>query len=61
MRQIQLGRVSSAAERNHITSVEFRQGYAEELSVADGKVDVIMKAVCHIEDVTDSLFSSMGA
>lgn len=37
-----LERARAAAERNHITNVEFRQGYAEELPVADGEVDVII-------------------
>ncbi len=56
-----LERTRSAAEQNHITNVEFHKSYAEELSVADGEGDVTKKAVCHIEDVTDCLFSSMGA
>ena len=37
-----LERAQAAAERNHITNVEFRQGYAEELPMADGEVDVII-------------------
>ncbi len=37
-----LERARAAAERNHITNVEFRQGYAEELPVANGEVDVII-------------------
>ncbi len=37
-----LERARASAERNHITNVEFRQGYAEELPVADGEVDVII-------------------
>ena len=37
-----LERARASAERNGITNVEFRQGYAEELPVADGEVDVII-------------------
>ena len=37
-----LERARASAERNNITNVEFRQGYAEELPVADGEVDVII-------------------
>ena len=37
-----LERARASAERNHIPNVEFRQGYAEELPVADGEVDVII-------------------
>lgn len=37
-----LERARASAERNHITNVEFRQGYAEELPVVDGEVDVII-------------------
>jgi len=37
-----LERARAAAERNHIPNVEFRQGYAEELPVEDGIVDVII-------------------
>ena len=37
-----LERARSSAQRNHIPNVEFRQGYAEELPVADGEVDVII-------------------
>ncbi len=37
-----LERARTSAERNRITNVEFRQGYAEELPVADGEVDVII-------------------
>ncbi len=37
-----LDRARASAERNAITNVEFRQGYAEELPVADGEVDVII-------------------
>lgn len=37
-----LERARASAERNHITNVEFRQGYAEELPVTDGEVDVII-------------------
>lgn len=37
-----LERARASAERNHITNVEFRQGYAEEMPVADGEVDVII-------------------
>jgi ubiquinone/menaquinone biosynthesis C-methylase UbiE len=37
-----LERARASAEKNHITNVEFRQGYAEELPVADGEVDVII-------------------
>ena len=37
-----LERARSSAEKNHITNVEFRQGYAEELPAADGEVDVII-------------------
>ncbi len=54
-------RARSAAERNHITNLEFCHGYTEELSVADSEVDVILMAVCHIFNVTDSLFCSMVA
>lgn len=37
-----LERARASAERNHIPNVEFRQGYAEEMPVADGEVDVII-------------------
>jgi len=37
-----LERARASAERNAITNVEFRQGYAEEMPVADGEVDVIL-------------------
>lgn len=37
-----LERARASAQRNAITNVEFRQGYAEELPVADGEVDVIL-------------------
>jgi ubiquinone/menaquinone biosynthesis C-methylase UbiE len=37
-----LERARASAQRNHIPNVEFRQGYAEELPVADGEVDVII-------------------
>jgi ubiquinone/menaquinone biosynthesis C-methylase UbiE len=37
-----LERARASAERNHISNVEFRQGYAEALPVADGEVDVII-------------------
>lgn len=37
-----LDRARASAQRNHISNVEFRQGYAEELPVADGEVDVII-------------------
>ena len=37
-----LERARAAAERNGIANVEFRQGYAEALPVADGEVDVII-------------------
>jgi len=37
-----LERARSSGERNHISNVEFRQGYAEELPVTDGEVDVII-------------------
>lgn len=37
-----LERARAAAERNQIANVEFRQGYAEDLPVADGEVDVII-------------------
>ena len=37
-----LERARASAERNQITNVTFRQGYAEELPVADGEVDVII-------------------
>lgn len=37
-----LERARASAERNNITNVEFRQGYAEEMPVADGEVDVII-------------------
>jgi arsenite methyltransferase len=37
-----LERARASAERNHVTNIEFRQGYAEELPVADGEVDVII-------------------
>jgi arsenite methyltransferase len=37
-----LERARASAERNGITNVEFRQGYAEELPVEDGTVDVIL-------------------
>lgn len=37
-----LERARASAERNQISNVEFRQGYAEELPAADGEVDVIL-------------------
>jgi arsenite methyltransferase len=37
-----LERARASAERNHIPNVEFRQGYAEEIPVADNEVDVII-------------------
>lgn len=37
-----LERARASAGRNKIANVEFRQGYAEELPVADGEVDVII-------------------
>ncbi len=37
-----LERARASAERNNITNVEFRQGYAEQMPVADGEVDVII-------------------
>jgi ubiquinone/menaquinone biosynthesis C-methylase UbiE len=37
-----LERARASAERNQISNVEFRQGYAEELPVANGEVDVII-------------------
>ncbi len=37
-----LERARASAERSNITNVEFRQGYAEEMPVADGEVDVII-------------------
>jgi ubiquinone/menaquinone biosynthesis C-methylase UbiE len=37
-----LERARASAERNGIPNVEFRQGYAEELPVEDGTVDVII-------------------
>jgi ubiquinone/menaquinone biosynthesis C-methylase UbiE len=37
-----LERARASAQRNGIANVEFRQGYAEELPVADGEVDVII-------------------
>jgi len=37
-----LERARASAERNSITNVEFRQGYAEDLPLADGEVDVII-------------------
>ncbi len=37
-----LERARASADRNQITNVEFRQGYAEVLPVADGEVDVII-------------------
>ena len=37
-----LERARASAERNGIANVEFRQGYAEELPVKDGEVDVII-------------------
>jgi ubiquinone/menaquinone biosynthesis C-methylase UbiE len=37
-----LARARAAAERNGIANVEFRQGFAEEMPVADGEVDVIL-------------------
>lgn len=37
-----LERARETAHRNRILNVEFRQGYAEELPVADGEVDVIL-------------------
>lgn len=37
-----LERARASAAKNNITNVEFRQGYAEEMPVADGEVDVII-------------------
>ncbi len=37
-----LERARAAAERNHLTQVEFREGYAEELPAADAEVDVVI-------------------
>ncbi len=37
-----LERARASAQRNNIANVEFRQGYAEELPIADGEVDVII-------------------
>jgi arsenite methyltransferase len=37
-----LERARAAALRNQIANVEFRQGYAEEMPVADGEVDVVI-------------------
>jgi ubiquinone/menaquinone biosynthesis C-methylase UbiE len=37
-----LERARASAEKNNIPNVEFRQGYAEELPVADSEVDVII-------------------
>ncbi len=37
-----LERARAAAQRNQVANVEFRKGYAEELPVADGEVDVII-------------------
>ncbi len=37
-----LARARASAAKNNITNVEFRQGYAEEMPVADGEVDVII-------------------
>jgi arsenite methyltransferase len=37
-----LERARASADRNHITNVEFRQGYAEEMPVSDGEVNVII-------------------
>jgi ubiquinone/menaquinone biosynthesis C-methylase UbiE len=37
-----LERARASAVRNGIPNVEFRQGYAEEMPVADGEVDVII-------------------
>lgn len=37
-----LARARASAERSGITNVEFREGYAEALPVADGEVDVII-------------------
>lgn len=37
-----LERARASAERSNITNVEFRQGYAEDLPVADGEIDVII-------------------
>lgn len=37
-----LERARNSAERNQISNVEFRQGYAEALPVVDGEVDVII-------------------
>jgi ubiquinone/menaquinone biosynthesis C-methylase UbiE len=42
MTQAMLERARASAERNQITNVEFRQGYAEELPVENGTVDVII-------------------
>ena len=37
-----LARARASAERNAISNVEFRQGYAEEMPVEDGEVDVVI-------------------
>jgi ubiquinone/menaquinone biosynthesis C-methylase UbiE len=37
-----LERARASALRNQIANVEFRQGYAEEMPVADGEVDVVI-------------------
>jgi len=47
-----LERAHAAAERNHLTQVEFREGYAEKLPVADEEVDVVISN-CVINLVED--------
>lgn len=47
-----LERARAFAEQNKIANVEFRQGYAEELPVADGEVDVII-SYCVINLIED--------
>jgi ubiquinone/menaquinone biosynthesis C-methylase UbiE len=42
MTPVMLERARASAAKNNITNVEFRQGYAEEMPVADGEVDVII-------------------
>src|SRR5512140_8064 len=37
-----LERARASAEKNHISNVEFRQGYAEALPLAEGEADVII-------------------
>lgn len=42
MTPVMLERARASAAKNNITNVEFRQGYAEEMPVADDEVDVII-------------------